>query len=106
MLPNAPHPSPLPASGEREPSVRLERNDILGVEGEIENPSVVGSVLGDAEPRADYHACHRRPIEHIAGADIGDADAVLPGDLFQRREQFLEQAPAAPGGDHAGVFLQ
>ncbi len=33
-------------------------------------------------------------------------DPVLVGDVFQHREEFLKQGPAAPGVDHVLVFLQ
>ena len=78
----------------------------VGVEREIEDAGVVGDVLRHPEPRADDDRRHRRLVEDIAHADIGDADAMLVGDRLERRQQFLEQCPAAPGVDHVLVFLQ
>ncbi len=62
--------------------------------------------MREAETGADDDPGHRRAVEYITGADVGDADRVLVGDLFQPREQLLEQRPAAPSVDHLLVFLQ
>src|SRR6202022_4721880 len=66
----------------------------------------VGDVLRYPEPRADDRAGDRRPVEDVADADIGDANAMLISDLLQNGEQLLEQCPPTPGVDHVFVFLQ
>ena len=57
-----------------------------------------------AVARADDHRRDRRPVEHGAARDRGDVDAVAVGDRAQRREQLLEQRPAAEIVDDQLVF--
>src|SRR5207237_4121273 len=53
---------------------RLDRGDVIGIERDIEDACIVGEVLRYAEPGAGDDPRDRRPVQHIAGADIGDAD--------------------------------
>jgi hypothetical protein len=43
-------------------------------------------VLRNTEPRADDYASHRRTIQYVTNAHIGDAYPVFVGDLLQRRK--------------------
>ena len=77
---------------------------VLVVEGEGEQAQIVGPVLALAEPRADDDRGHRRLLEHPAGRDVGDRDAVAARDLGQRGEDALQHGPAADGVDEALVL--
>src|SRR6516165_10226707 len=79
---------------------------IASVELKAEDLGIVGDVLGYAEPRTDDDAGDAWTVQYVADADIGDTHPMFVGDLFQRREQLLEQCPSAPGVDHVFVFLQ
>ena len=75
---------------------RIDRGAIFGVEREAEHAGIVGDVLRDAEPRADDDAGDRGTVQDVANADIGDADAVLVGDRFQRRRAVPGTVPIRP----------
>src|ERR1700722_5232788 len=85
---------------------RLDHGKIAGVEREAKDANILGDMLRYAEPRPDDDAGHRRAIQNVADADIGDAHPMFVGSLFQHPEQFLEQRPSAPRVDHVLVLLQ
>src|SRR6185503_17763913 len=65
---------------------------------------VVLAVVGQAQPAPENRASHRWTIEHPADRHGGDAYAVTPRDVVQRRKELLEQLPAAPRVHHLLVF--
>ena len=76
----------------RRPSAASISRAVLVVEGEREEPQIVGAVLALAEPGADDDRGDRRLLEHPAGGDVGDRHAVLARDLASAREDALQDA--------------
>ena len=77
---------------------------VVVVEGEGEEGRVVGPVLALAEPRADDDRRDGGLLEHPAGRDVGDGDAVLARDRREGPEKTLQDGPAADRVDEALVF--
>ena len=63
-------------------------------------------MVGKAETDAYDHTGDGGPIQNRASRDVCEADAMPIGDCLERRQELLEQGPAAPGVDHLFVFLQ
>ena len=66
---------------------RLDDSKIINVEPYAEHPGIVAEVLRHTEPSANDYAGHRRTIQYVTNADIGDTYPVFVGDLLQYRER-------------------
>src|SRR6478672_1494365 len=83
----------------------FDRHNIAGIEREPEHTGVCGDMLSHAEARPYNYAGHRWTIKDVADTDIGDTHPMFVGDLFQHRQQLLEQGPSTPCVDHVLVLL-
>ena len=59
----------------------LDHRKIIGVELDAECVGIVGDVLRHAKPSADDYASHRRAIQYVTDAYIGDTCTVFGGNL-------------------------
>jgi hypothetical protein len=80
------------------------RARVLRVQREAEEARLSGAVVAFGQPRADDHGADRRMLQHPARRDVGDGDAVPPGDRRDLAQQALEHGPAAHRADEAAVL--